>query len=169
MRNAIFFFVLLLSINAISKAQTQDSLIKDDKKKKMIHDALLTVLKIEKDYIEKGVTTKKINDDFNIWIDHYPAGFELTQEILDLNLRIKYISVYSLSKRQKKKGIYGIGFSGVRIDGNKILLYFNGKGVFLKGRILNMGIDGDGYLFEYEYLCEKQEWVLVKMTKQYKN
>jgi len=166
MRNVIIFFVVLLSINEIGQAQTQDTIIEDDRIEIMIQDALLTVLKIEKGYIVNGVTTKKINDDFYIWIDHYPSGFEPTQEILSLNLRLKFISIYSLTKKQKKKGIVGIGFSGVRIDDNKVKLYFSSNNVFLKNNKLYIGIDGEGYSFEYEYSCEKQEWVLVKMPKQ---
>lgn len=169
MKNSIIVFIILLSIISICKAQTQDTLIEEDQIEKMIQNALLTVLKIEKDYIEKGFTTKKINEDFYIWIDHYPAGFEPTQEILDLNLKLKYVSEYGLTKKQKKKGIDGIGFSGVRIDGNKIKLYFNSRNIFLIKNKLYMGIDGEGYLFEYEYSCEKQEWIIVKMPIQYKN
>ncbi|NLL28837.1 MAG: hypothetical protein GX259_08560 [Bacteroidales bacterium] len=167
MRNLIkllFLFLVLFSITTISKAQ--DTIVKYDQIEKMIQDALLIVLKSEKDYIEKGIIPKKINDNFYIWIDHYPFGFEPTQEILDLNLKIKYISKHSLTKKQKKKGIDGIGFSGVRIDGNKIKLYFSSRSVFLKNKILYVGIDGEGYLFEYEYSCEKQEWILTKMPRQ---
>ncbi|HOU99352.1 MAG TPA: hypothetical protein PLP65_10955 [Bacteroidales bacterium] len=165
MRNVIIFFVVLFLINAIGQAQTQDTIIEDDRIEKMIQDALLTVLKIEKGYIVNGVTTKKINDDFYIWIDHYPAGFEPSQEILNLNLRLKFISKYSLTKKQKKKGISGLGFTGVRIDGNKLKLYFTSWNIFLKKNKLYMGIDGEGYNFEYEYSCEKQEWVLFKSPK----
>ncbi|MGI6291578.1 MAG: hypothetical protein ACOXZH_04035 [Bacteroidales bacterium] len=168
MKNLIKIFVLffmLFPITLASKAQKQDTIIEYDQIEKMIQEALLTVLKIEKHYIEKGITRQKITDDFYIWVDHYPAGFEPTQEILNLDLKLKYISIYSLTKKQKKKGIKGISFSGVRIDSNKIKLYFCSKNVFLKDKILYISI-GEGYLFEYEYSCEKQEWVLSKMPKQ---
>ena len=108
---------------------------------------------------------QKINDNFYIWIDHYPFGFEPTQEILDLNLKIKYISKHSLTKNKKERDRWH-RFSGVRIDGNKIKLYFSSRSVFLKNKILYVGIDGEGYLFEYEYSCEKQEWILTKMPRQ---
>lgn len=168
MRNILKSFIIIaaiLSISVKSNAQIETSIIEDDQITKMIQNALFTVLKIEKEYIDSGFTNRKINDDFYIWIDHYPAGFEPIQEILDLKLRLKYISIYSLTKKQKKKGVDGIGFSGVRIDGDKIKLYFSSKNVFLKGNQLYMGIDGDGYSFEYEYSCEKKEWILIKMPK----
>lgn len=171
MKNLLKIFVLffmLFPITVVCQAQTQDTIIEDDQIEKMIQDALLTVLQVEKHYIEKEITRQKITDDFYIWVDHYPAGFEPTQEILNLNLKLKFISIYSLTKKQKKKGIVGISFSGVRIDGNKIKLYFCTKNAFLKDKILYIGIDGDGYSFEYEYSCEKQEWVLIKMPEQIK-
>lgn len=166
MKKAIIFFVVLLSINAIGKAQ--DTIIDDDQVTKMIQNALFTVLKIEKEYINSGFTNRKNNDEFYIWIDHFPAGFELTQEILDMNLKLKFVSEYGLTKKQRSKGINGIGFSGVKIYGNKVKFYFNSRNIFLKKNKLYMGINGDGYSFEYEYSCEKQEWVLIKMPKQYK-
>lgn len=131
----------------------------------MIQNALFTVLKNEKEKIEIGKTNLKIDDNFYIWIDHYPAGFEPTQEILGLNMKLKYLSIYGLTKRQKKKGIYGIGFSGVRIEGNRIKLNFTGMGVHLKNNMMYVGIDGEGYLIEYVYSCEAEEWQLIMLPE----
>ena len=166
-KSLILFAVLIIPFT--SYPQTTDTLIRDDQITKMIQKSLFIVLQIEKGYIEKQITNRGINDDFYIWIDHYPAGFEPTQEILDLNLKLKYVSIYGLTKKQKKKGMYGIGFSGVRIDGNKIKLNFTGTGVHLKNNKMYVGVDGEGYLFEYEYSCESMEWVLTKMPKQLEN
>lgn len=161
---AILFF-MLLSVAAVSRAQ--DTIPRWDQSEKMIQDALLSVLKIEKHYIE-DMHYGKIDDDFYIWVENYPLGFSLTQDILDLNLKLKGISRYNLTKKQKKKGISGIAFSGVLINDNKLRLVFREEGFLLKDKLLHWGIDGEGYLFEYEYSCEKREWVLIKQPKQCK-
>lgn len=168
MRYLIIFLVFSFLISSICISQTHDTIIKVCQTERMIQDALLKVLEIEKGYIERGSTNAKIDDDFNIWIDHFPYGFEPTQEIVDCGLRLKYISKHSLTEEQKKLGIDGIAFSGVIIDGNKIRLNFFSMNLYLKEDMLMIGISGDSFLFEYEYSCEKQEWVLIKMPKQYK-
>ncbi len=166
MKNAIIFFFILFSISAIGKAQMQDTIIKENQINKMIQDALFTVLKIEKGYIDNGIAKCKINDDFYIWIDYYPAGFELSQEILNLKLKLKFVSKYGLTQKQKEGGINGIGFSGVKIDGNQIRLYFASEEMLLFENRLLIGLNPEGYIFVYEYSCEKQEWILIQSPKQ---
>lgn len=161
-------FLLSVFVNSNAQEVDEDYVFERDLTEKIIQDALFVVLKVEIFYRENGFTSSKIDDDFNIWVDHFPAGFELTQEILDLNLQLKYISINGLTDEQKTLGINGLSFSGVRVYGNKIKLYFSSQNVFLIDEILNIGVDGEGYSFEYEYSCEEQEWILTKMPRQYK-
>ncbi|MDI6834031.1 MAG: hypothetical protein QMD02_09355 [Bacteroidales bacterium] len=169
MKNVLKVFIIIaiiILVSVKSNAQTEVAKIEEDQITKMIQNALFIVLTIEKGYIKQNATNKR-QDGIYVWIDHYPSGFEPTQEIIDLTLKLKYVSIYGLTQRQKRKGIYGIAFSGVRIDGNKLILNFAGMGVKLRNNILHIGHDSDGYSFEYEYSCEKQEWVLTKMPIQY--
>lgn len=157
--------ILLFSVK--SNAQIVDKIIDNNQITKMIQNSLFIVLKVEKMYIEKKFTSKKLEDVFYIWTDYYPAGFEITQEIIDLKLKLDYISENCLTQEQKEKGISGIAFQGVKIIGNKIILYFMDKSAHLRNNVLNIGIDGEGYSFEYTYSCNTNEWVLTKMPEQY--
>lgn len=166
MRKTINFFIIIVIFLAISnKSNAQDTIIEEDQITTMINHALLTVLKIEKMYAVNKVVSKEYWEKLHVWVDHYPSGFEPSKEIADMGL--KYISIHSLSKKQKKKGVNGVAFSGVIIVGNKIMLNFGDMGVHLRNDTLHIGRSSDGYSFEYEYSCEKQDWVLIKMPKQY--
>jgi len=168
MKKTIKFFIIISAFVAFSnKCNAQDTIIEKDQITTMINHALLTVLKIEKMYAVNKVVPKGYWEKLYIWVDHYPSGFEPSKEIIDMGL--KYISIHSLSKKQKKKGVNGVAFSGVIIDGNKMMLNFGDMGVHLRRDTLHIGRSSDGYSFEYEYSCDKQEWILIKMPKQYDN
>lgn len=158
MKNTAILLFVLMSPNVIA----QPSSVQEDTLTKMTQDALFAVLSKEKIHLALNSSNKGLKKESNIWIDYFPAGFELTQEMLQLDLKLKLISVHALSDKQKRKGVEGIGFSGAIINGDTIQFYFNRKYVIMSGKRLLTGIDGEGYYFEYQYSCEKEEWILTK-------
>ncbi len=150
--------VLILTVFSIlpikMSAQTGE-----DQTEKMINNGLLAILKKDQEYIAKGILRKNYFETSCIWVDHLPEGFEFSQEIIDMKL--KCVSIYGLTKEQKKNGINGIQFTGFKLEGNYLRICFAEVGVFQKGNTLHMGV-GEGYVFGYTYSCEKNEWILTK-------
>lgn len=150
----IVFSALIIQISLMAcsvKAQKNNQL------ENMINESLLQILN-EKEtyYLERFENKKSLTKDFYIFEEHFPRNFEFSEEIRSIG--IKFISINNLSNEQKKKGVFGISFTGVSLNDNLLKLTFISQGAKMRDNTLEVGYS-EGFEFYYKYSCELKKWI----------
>lgn len=150
---SFFFLTLTFSISCIAQTNQLDSLINDDLQRIIIDK--------QKYYNAVWEGNKTIANDYCIFTNNYYRNFEYSNEVISTG--IKFIFPGNLTKQQKKQGVYGVAFSGVKLENNKLQLIFVDQGYKLEGKKLICGL-ADGYSFYYEYSCDLKQWILKETS-----
>lgn len=157
---SISIFVISFCLFGLSaKAQERvepSQRVENDQLNGMINEGFQTYIQsLTKDLT--GSAASERLEKYSILTDDLPEYFEFTEATKQLN--VKFLSLKRLPMRMKTK-MY-ICFGGIRLENNRLEIYYAEHGVKVKMWKSSIGM-ADGWRMIYEYSCEKNKWVLIK-------
>jgi hypothetical protein len=157
--NASIYYVLislLLTMNTKTFAQINNQI------DSLINQHLFLVIKShEQFYNDVWKGKKSVKNDFCIFTDNLSEGFEFSDDLI--NTEVKFISESKLTESQMEQGVYGVSLSEIFMHNNNLILSYNTKGIKLEGNKVITGL-ADYYMFDYEYSCNYNKWILVRTS-----
>ncbi len=124
----------------------------------MINSGLLHVLNTTQEYfLNQFKGERSLAHDYYIFTDNFQPTFEFSEEVKSTG--VNFISINSLTEKQKKEGVFGLLFTGVNIHDNNLILSFVDEGIKIEGEKLVESL-ADGYRFNYILTCESMRWKL---------
>ncbi|MBD8388710.1 hypothetical protein [Dysgonomonas sp. BGC7] len=153
MKNQITILTIILSfISILLVGQTNNQI------NEMINNSLLSIVEKERNFEKKGIVTSYYIENLYILTDNLPLNFVFSDSVNNINF--KKASLKDIPVKNLKKGISAISFSYFILDNNKISIHFINKSIKINKKDLSISL-GYGYIFTYEYSCEKDMWKLV--------
>ncbi len=150
----LFASLLLMNQKLIAQDNNQlDSLINQN--------LFMIIERYDQYYNDVWKGEKSIKKDFCIFTDNISIGFEFSDEIR--NTEVQFISESNMTESQLKEGLYGASLIEVFLYNNKLVINYNTKGIKLKGNKKMIGLS-DYYMFEYEFSCDYDKWILIKTS-----
>lgn len=150
---ALVASLLIMNLKSIAQNNNQlDSLINQN---------LFMIVEKYNQYFNKDVWKgkKSVKNDFCIFTDNLSEGFEFSDDLI--NVEVKFISESNLTESQLEQGVYGASLSQIFLYNNKLVINYNTQHIKMEGNKKMIGLS-DYYMFEYEYSCDYNKWILVK-------